>query len=42
MLDTGNWYGNDTAWRSVADLVYIFIKLYEKKVLSIVDGILGG
>ena len=51
MLDAGNWYGNDTAWRTVVDLAKIvyFVdrkgKLHNKnhrKLFSIVDGIVGG
>jgi len=51
LLDAGNWYGNDTAWRMVVDLAKImhFVdrggKLHaesQRKMFSIVDGIIGG
>jgi uncharacterized protein (DUF362 family) len=41
MLDSGNWYGNDTCWRSVYDLLSILSKT-NIKTFSIVDGIIGG
>ncbi|NQV36300.1 MAG: DUF362 domain-containing protein [Phycisphaeraceae bacterium] len=49
--DGGNWYGNDTCWRMVADLARIFSYADKDGVLhtapqrtlfSIVDGIMGG
>ncbi len=51
LLDTGNWYGNDSAWRMVVDLAKIMYfsdkegKLQAKsprRLFSIVDGIIGG
>lgn len=51
LLDAGNWYGNDTAWRMADDLYKIFMfvdrhgQLQEKpqrKVFTIIDGVIGG
>ena len=51
MLDAGNWYGNDSAWRMVADLMKVIhfankngkiTKTPQRKFFSIVDGIMGG
>lgn len=51
MLDAGNWYGNDSAWRMAVDLYRIFIyadkegKLQDtpmRRIFSIVDGVVGG
>jgi uncharacterized protein (DUF362 family) len=51
LLDAGNWYGNDTAWRMVVDLAKIIYfvdkkgRLHDKKqrkLFSIIDGIVGG
>lgn len=51
MIDYGNWYGNDSAWRMAADLAKVFLFADEKgelhnnpqrKVFSVVDGIIGG
>ena len=51
LLDGGNWYGNDTTWRMVVDLVKIIYfadsecKLHsypQRKIFSIIDGIIGG
>jgi len=51
MLDTGNWYGNDSAWRMVVDLakiIYFADKEGQlqtqcpRRLFSIVDGIIGG
>ena len=51
LLDTGNWYGNDSAWRMVVDLTKIIYfadkegKLQTKsprRLFSIIDGIIGG
>ena len=51
MLDAGNWYGNNTAWRMVVDLAKIFYfsdrggrlgSKAERRMFSIVDGIIGG
>lgn len=51
LLDGGNWFGNDTTWRMVVDLVKIIYfadsegKLCshpQRKIFSIIDGIIGG
>ncbi len=51
LLDAGNWHGNDTAWRMVSDLMKISIyadrngilqESQQRKVFSIIDGIIGG
>ena len=51
ILDAGNWYGNDSAWRMTADLMKIITyadaqgRLHDtpqRRVYSIVDGIIGG
>lgn len=51
ILDAGNWYGNDTAWRMVADLAKIVHfadkngKIHnhrQRNMLSIIDGVIGG
>ena len=51
LLDGGNWYGNDTTWRMVVDLVKIiyfadsegkFHSYPQRKIFSIIDGIIGG
>lgn len=51
LLDGGNWYGIDTTWRMVVDLVKIIyftdsegkIQPYpQRKIFSIIDGIIGG
>jgi uncharacterized protein (DUF362 family) len=52
ILDDGNWFGNDSAWRMAIDLYRIFLyadkngnmcdKLQERKMFSIIDGIIGG
>lgn len=41
IFDAGNWYGNDTCWRSVSDLIKI-LENKKIKTFSIVDGIIGG
>jgi len=50
-LDGGNWYGNDSAWRMVVDLMRIIIFADEnghlaetprRRVFSVIDGIIGG
>jgi uncharacterized protein (DUF362 family) len=50
-LDSGNWHGNDTAWRMVADLLKIFLygdtegriqNTVKRKIFCVVDGIIGG
>lgn len=51
LLDAGNWYGNDSAWRMAVDLLRIFLyadqegKLHNtpiRRVVSIIDGVIGG
>lgn len=51
VLDAGNWYGNDSAWRMVTDLAIIVSfcdrkgkiqKNHQRKTFSVVDGIIGG
>jgi len=51
VFDCGNWYGNDSAWRMVSDLMKIIIYVDkngiiknspQRKVFSVVDGIIGG
>lgn len=51
MLDAGNWYGNDSAWRMAVDLLRIFLfadrqgvlqPRVQRRVFSVVDGIIGG
>jgi hypothetical protein len=51
ILDAGNWYGNDSAWRMVVDLAHIILfadsngllcDIPQRKVFSVVDGIIGG
>jgi len=51
LLDGGNWYGNDSAWRMAVDLYRIFLyadqegQLHSRptrRVFSIIDGIIGG
>ncbi len=51
LLDAGNWYGNDSAWRMVVDLYRIiyFADKYgtfhdtpQRKIFSIIDGVIGG
>lgn len=51
LLDAGNWQGNDSAWRMVADLMHIAffadkngnIKDFpQRKIFSVVDGIIAG
>lgn len=50
-LDCGNWHGNDTAWRMVADLTRVLIfgdregtlrRTPQRRLFSVVDGIVGG
>jgi len=41
-LDAGNWYGNDTTWRMVADLYAAFDCVCQGRTFSIVDGVIGG
>ena len=53
-LDSGNWYGNDSAWRMTADLLRIILfadrhgrmasipRTPQRKLFCLVDGIIGG
>jgi uncharacterized protein (DUF362 family) len=41
-LDAGNWYGNDTAWRMVADVHAAFDRERKGRTFSIIDGVIGG
>jgi uncharacterized protein (DUF362 family) len=41
-LDAGNWYGNDTAWRMVADVQAAFDRERKGRTFSIIDGVIGG
>jgi glycosyltransferase involved in cell wall biosynthesis/uncharacterized protein (DUF362 family) len=47
----GNWYGNDTCWRMVADIARIVVygdvegkicDMPQRRLFSVVDGIMGG
>jgi len=49
--DSGNWHGNDSAWRMTADLLRILlfadrggkmVSTPQRKIFCIVDGIIGG
>lgn len=51
LLDVGNWYGNDSAWRMCVDLIKLIMfadkqgKLHDikqRRLFSIIDGIIGG
>ncbi len=51
LFDGGNWHGNDSAWRMVSDLMKVSVyadkngvmrDTPQRKVFSIVDGIVGG
>jgi len=51
MLDAGNWYGNDTCWRMVYDLMLIWhyyndkgnASLFQRhRMFTIIDGVVGG
>jgi len=51
LLDTGNWYGNDSAWRMAADLLKIIYfadkegRLHDtpqRRLFSVIDGVIGG
>jgi len=51
ILDGGNWYGNDSAWRMADDLLKIFLysdregnikKEKTRNIFSIVDGVVAG
>jgi uncharacterized protein (DUF362 family) len=50
-VNSGNWYGNDTIWRTIVDLNNILLyadkkgslqKSMQRKYLAIVDGIIAG
>jgi len=51
LLDAGNWYGNDSAWRMVVDLMKVFYfadhegKFHDtpqRKMFTFIDGVIGG
>lgn len=51
LLDVGNWYGNDSAWRMSVDLIKllhfadkkgILHNTPQRRLFSIIDGIIGG
>jgi uncharacterized protein (DUF362 family) len=51
LLDVGNWYGNDSAWRMCVDLLKIIMfadrdgKMRtgrQRRLLTVIDGIIGG
>lgn len=51
LLDAGNWYGNDSAWRMTIDLLRILYfadregkiqDSVQRKLFSFIDGIVGG
>lgn len=51
LLDVGNWYGNDSAWRMCVDLIKIILfadkegklhKTKQRRLFSVIDGIVGG
>ena len=51
LLDVGNWYGNDSAWRMSVDLIKLFLftdkegnlhKTKQRRVFTIIDGVIGG
>jgi uncharacterized protein (DUF362 family) len=51
ILDAGNWYGNDSAWRMVGDLMRIVFfadkegkirDTPQRRIFSFIDGIIGG
>jgi uncharacterized protein (DUF362 family) len=51
ILDAGNWFGNDSAWRMSVDLLKIIMfadkngklqKTPQRRLFSIIDGIIGG
>jgi len=51
LLDAGNWYGNDSAWRMAVDLLRIFLftdrkgqlqTTPQRRVFTVIDGIVGG
>jgi uncharacterized protein (DUF362 family) len=51
LLDAGNWYGNDSAWRMTVDLFYLFHfadpngafhPQPQRRMFTIIDGVIGG
>jgi uncharacterized protein (DUF362 family) len=51
LLDVGNWYGNDSAWRMCVDLIKLIMfadkkgklhKTPQRVLFTIIDGIIGG
>ncbi len=51
IIEDGDWYGNDTLWRSLIDLNKIMFyadkngilqNVPQRKILSIIDGVIGG
>jgi len=51
IFDAGNWHGNDSAWRMVADLLKVFYftdprgrlhRRRQRRAFSIVDGVIAG
>jgi uncharacterized protein (DUF362 family) len=51
LLDAGNWYGNDSAWRMVVDLMKVFHfadqegKFHDtpqRRMFTLIDGVIGG
>ncbi len=51
VMDFGNWHGNDSAWRMVADLMRIITyadkdgrirEIPRRRILSFLDGVIGG
>jgi uncharacterized protein (DUF362 family) len=51
LLDAGNWYGNDSAWRMAVDLMKVFLfadrhgmlqTVPQRRTFSIIDGVIGG
>ena len=51
LLDAGNWYGNDSVWRMVVDLLKIIYfadkegnlkSTPQRRLFSIIDGVIGG
>lgn len=51
LLDAGNWYGNDSAWRMCVDLIKLISfadregnlhKTKQRRLFTVIDGIVGG
>lgn len=51
LLDVGNWYGNDSAWRMCVDLTKLILfadangnidKTKQRRLFTVIDGIIGG